>query len=74
LRARVSGLGRSVEDFGAEYVVRPEGGMGHLTEAVDAWRDAGGTHVSVVTMGLGLSSVEDHIDYIAAVARALELS
>src|ERR1700679_3517013 len=27
LRSRVSGVGRSVEDFGAEYVVRPQGGV-----------------------------------------------
>jgi probable F420-dependent oxidoreductase len=74
LRTRVSGVGRSVEDFGAEYVVRPQGGVGDLEAEVGTWREAGGTHVSVVTMGLGLGSVDSHIDYIAAVARALSLS
>jgi hypothetical protein len=38
---------------------------------IDAWRAEGGTHVSVVTMGLGLDSVEDHVDYLRSVARAL---
>jgi hypothetical protein len=34
----------------------------------------GGTHVSVVTMGLGLDSVDGHLDYLASVADALSLS
>lgn len=74
LRDRVLSLGRSVEDFGAEYVARPQGGPGDLTAEIDAWRRAGGTHLSVVTMGLGLDSVDGHIDYLASVANALSLS
>ena len=34
----------------------------------------GGTHVTVVTMGLGLESVDAHIDYIASLAEELGLS
>ena len=48
--------------------------LGGLTTKIDAWREAGGTHVSVVTMGLGLDSVDGHIDYLASVADALSLS
>lgn len=36
LRDRVRSLGRSVEEFGAEYVVRPQGPPGDLTAEVDA--------------------------------------
>ena len=67
-------LGRSVEDFGAEYVALTHGADGDLTGEIEAWREAGGTHLSVVTMGLGLDSVDGHIDYIASVADALNLS
>ena len=74
LRDRVAGLGRSVDDFGGDYVALPRGGIDELTAEVDAWREAGGTHVSVVTMGLGLDSVDAHIDYLASVADALGLS
>jgi probable F420-dependent oxidoreductase len=74
LRERVRSFGRPVEDFGGDYVARPRGGVGDLTAEVDAWREAGGTHVSVVTMGLGLDSVDAHIEYLAAVADALRLS
>jgi probable F420-dependent oxidoreductase len=74
LRDRVRSLGRSVEEFGAEYVVRPQGGSRHLTAEIDAWRQAGGTHLSVVSMGLGLDSTDSHIDYFASLANGLSLS
>lgn len=54
--------------------MRPQGPPGDLTAEIDAWRDAGGTHLSVVTMGLGLDAVDSHIDYLASVANALSLS
>jgi probable F420-dependent oxidoreductase len=74
LRDRVRALGRSVDDFGADYLAPPRGGVRELSAAVDAWRAAGGTHVSVVTMGQGLDSVDGHIDYLVSVANALGLS
>jgi probable F420-dependent oxidoreductase len=72
LRDRVRDLGRPVDDFGADYLIAPgASGVADLPAQVDAWREAGGTHVSVVTMGLGLDSIDAHIDYIASVAAAL---
>ncbi len=38
LRDRVAGLNRSVDDFGGEYVVRPQGSISNLTAEVEAWR------------------------------------
>jgi probable F420-dependent oxidoreductase len=74
LRDRVANAGRSVDGFGGEYVALSGSNLGELTAEVDAWRNAGGTHVSVVTMGLGLDSVDAHVDYIASVAGALNMS
>ncbi len=74
LRDRVDALGRPVQQFGGDYVVLPQGSVSELTEQIDAWREAGGTHASVVTMGLGLTGVDDHIDYLASVAAALSQS
>jgi probable F420-dependent oxidoreductase len=74
LRDRVQTLGRPVEDFGADCVVPPNSGIDGLTAQIDAWREAGGTHVSVATMGLGLDSADAHIDYLASVASSLTLS
>ena len=72
LRDRVRDLGRSVDDFGGDYVVLT-GGADEVATEIDAWRRAGGTHASVVTMDLGLDSVDDHIAYIASVSYALSL-
>ena len=72
LRERISRLGRPVENFGADYVALPrERGIGDLLSEIDAWQDAGGTHVSVATMGLGLDSTESHIDQLGAIASGL---
>jgi hypothetical protein len=65
--------GRSLEDFGGNYVAPARGGVAEVTAEIEAWRAAGGTHVSVGTMGRGLDSVDGHIDYLTAVAGALSL-
>ena len=74
LRDRVANAGRSADDFGGDYVALNGADIAALTEEIGAWREAGGTHVSVVTMGLGLGSVDAHIDYITSVSAALRLS
>jgi probable F420-dependent oxidoreductase len=72
LRERVLAHGRSIENFGADLLVRPQdGGVGDVPAVIAAWREAGGTHASVVTMGLGMASADSHIDYLASIAAAL---
>lgn len=51
LRDRVGALGRSVEHFGGDYVALSGANIGKLASELDAWRQADGTHASVVTMG-----------------------
>ncbi|MDQ6901124.1 MAG: hypothetical protein M3072_16785 [Candidatus Dormibacteraeota bacterium] len=58
---------------GRKYVAVGPDGVDDLTAEIDAWREAGGSHVSVMTMGLGLDSVDGHIEYLASVADALTL-
>jgi probable F420-dependent oxidoreductase len=74
LRERVARAGRSVDEFGGDYVALSGGDVGELTREIEAWRNAGGTHVSVVTMGLGLDSLDAHIDYISSLSGRLGLS
>ena len=50
------------------------GDPGQLDKRDRGLARGGGTHASVVTMGLGLDSIEGHIDFIASVARRLDLS
>ena len=73
LRERVGDVGRSAGDFGGEYVALSGADVSTLTGEIDAWREAGGTHVTVVTMGLGLHSVAAHIDYLSSLAVTLGL-
>jgi probable F420-dependent oxidoreductase len=74
LRDRVSTLGRAVEHFGGDHVARPRADLEDLAAEIDAWREAGGTHISLVTMGLGFDSIDGHFDYLASLAEALKLS
>jgi probable F420-dependent oxidoreductase len=73
VRERVSALGRSVPDFGGDYVALSGADVDVLTGEIEAWRAAGGTHVSVVTIYLNLESVDAHIDYLASLADRLNL-
>jgi alkanesulfonate monooxygenase SsuD/methylene tetrahydromethanopterin reductase-like flavin-dependent oxidoreductase (luciferase family) len=74
LRERVARAGRSVDGFGGDYVALSGDDVGELTREIEDWRNAGGTHVSVATMGLGLDSVDAHVDYISSLSTRLGLS
>jgi probable F420-dependent oxidoreductase len=73
LRDRLNQAGRSVDDFGGEYVVRPRRGIEPLKAEIEAWREAGGSHASVVTMGMGLDSLDAHLEFLAQIAKGLGL-
>jgi len=66
-------LGRSIEDFGAEFAALSCGAESLAADS-NSWQSAGGTHFALATMGFGLNSVESHIDYIASAASALGLA
>jgi biotin synthase-like enzyme len=42
-----------------------------VIETALRWRDIGGTHVSVVTMGQNFRTIDQHIDYMKVVADAV---
>ena len=48
--------------------------MARVRAEVDQWREAVGTHATVETIGLGLDTVDAHLDYLASVAGVLEVS
>jgi probable F420-dependent oxidoreductase len=74
MRARLADHGRSAEDLGADWISLPTRDDGDIAADAAAWRNAGGTHILLVTMGLGLDSTGSHIDYLDSVADALSLS
>jgi probable F420-dependent oxidoreductase len=71
IRDHVVEAGRPVESFGGECVVMSRQGPEAVAAKIAAWGDAGGTHATVLTMGLGIGSADGHIEYLAAVADVL---
>ena len=65
--------GRAVEGFGAGFVMLTALDVDRVVETCKRWQDAGGTHASVVTMGVGLDSTDAHVDYIADVKAKLDV-
>lgn len=61
---QLDGLGRDRASFGFESIQSFSRGPNRWPEDIAAWQDAGGSHISVVTMGAGLQSVDAHIDAI----------
>lgn len=56
--------GREGAAFGFEQIQQYARGPDAWAGEIRSWRDAGGSHVSVVTMGANLKSVDAHIDAI----------
>ncbi len=72
VRGHLEREGRSVAGFGAEMLVMRTEGAAGVAEVFDRWRDEGGTHASVITMGRGLDGVEAHIAFLADARAALD--
>jgi probable F420-dependent oxidoreductase len=71
MREAVVANGRRAEDFGGEAVMFSTKGPARVAELMHEWGNAGGTHTSVVTMNLGFTEVEQHVDYLNQVREAL---
>ncbi len=56
--------GRADQPFGYESILSFQKAPDAQAAEVERWRSAGGSHVSVVTMGCGLTTVDEHIDAI----------
>ena len=64
--------GRPSEGFGRELPIGGRKTPAEMAETIARWRDAGGTHASIVTMGKDLQTTQAHIDYIAEVRSHLD--
>ena len=73
LRERLDAQGRAVDGFGGDYVT-PADRLDELADRVATWERAGGSHVTVNTMGLGLTTAAAHIEALTAVAATLGLT
>jgi probable F420-dependent oxidoreductase len=64
IEARLAELGRPRDLFGFESIQQYSRGDNQWPGDIAAWRDAGGSHISVVTMGANLTTVDSHIEAI----------
>ena len=62
---------RSLDGFGAEVTIGSRQGVDDVARRIEQWEELGGTHASVISMGLGLDSAQAHIEYFAQVAAAM---
>ena len=63
LDAFAAEAGRDMSGFGRELVRTGPKQLDDTIEDLKRWRDVGGTHFGVVSMGLGLDSAEAHLDF-----------
>lgn len=71
MRTFLTDAGRNADDFGMHCNLVKHKSLAEVAAAASRWRDLGGTHVSVNTMGLGFKTVAEHIDHISKLADAL---
>jgi probable F420-dependent oxidoreductase len=75
VRELLAAEGRSADGFRFQYIVQTDRAAGLVApkarESIERWRDAGGTHASIVTMGLGFTTIEQHLDHLNDLQRSV---
>lgn len=74
LKELLEEAGRPLEGFGLHCNMLRAKTPEAVVETVQRWRDQGGTHASVATMGQGFTTARQHIDYLEKVADAIRLA
>jgi hypothetical protein len=64
IEAKLTALGRDRSAFGFDSIQQYSRGDNQWPGDIAAWRAAGGSHISVVTMGANLTTVDGHIEAI----------
>ena len=73
IAASAEAAGRDPQTIGMEGRITWGGDLDQVKLEAEQWRALGATHVSINTMGSGLTSIDAHVDVLATVAQALEL-
>ena len=71
LREFLAEAGRNEATFGLELIGAGQEGSREMASIANRWREAGGTHHSVLTMGRGFTTVQQHLEHLAAVKDAM---
>jgi probable F420-dependent oxidoreductase len=73
LRHHLAESGRAEVPFGTELITSRAKTPAQVVETALQWQQAGGTHVSVLTLKLGFDSVAGHLDFVAETKTALDI-
>ena len=73
VRHHLAESGRSEAGFGRELITIRATNLDQTVDTVKRWRDAGGTHASINSMGKGLTTIQAHLDFIAEVRHRLDV-
>lgn len=74
LKELLQEAGRPLEGFGLHCNMLRAKSPEAVVDTVQRWREQGGTHTSVVTMGQGFTTTQQHLDHLEKVAEALKRS
>ncbi len=71
VRALLAGEGRDGEQFGLELILTRARAAADVVDTAAKWAQVGGTHVSILTMKVGLDGYRAHVGYLAEVKTAI---
>jgi probable F420-dependent oxidoreductase len=72
VRDHLAAAGRSDVPFGAELITSRAKDIADVVDTARRWRDAGGTHLSVLTTRFGFRAADEHIEFVATAKAALD--
>ncbi len=64
---------RGADGFGLELIMTRARTTADIVETIERWTEAGGSHVSIVTMKVGLDGFRAHVGHLADVKAALDI-
>jgi probable F420-dependent oxidoreductase len=70
-RELLSEAGRSEASFGRDYIPLRAATAADAADYLKRWRDGGGTHGTIASMGRGFTDIRQHVDYISEVVGKL---
>jgi probable F420-dependent oxidoreductase len=72
VRAELAAAGRADVAFGAELITSRAKTVADVVETAEWWHEAGGTHVSVLTLKIGFTTAAQHVEFVTAAKQALD--
>jgi probable F420-dependent oxidoreductase len=72
LRSLLASEDRNSERFGLELIMTRARTAVDVVETIERWTEAGGSHVSIVTMKAGLDGHRAHVDHLASMKAAID--